>query len=404
MYMKTPAYLYCAFLSLAFFTACNSDSAAPKKQDAALPSSPLSKDSIGVKPEIWLYAVTVNDLLLRGQPTKNSVSVGRMQEGAFCIGRGTVSKNREEATLRDIQYNEPYFQVNTLGAAPKEGWAYGGGLLCIYAGTEKEAPDMEKLSALSNFFKNLDLKKIASGKQAWDYVKNRFSDTNKQTTDAAFFLLLHFLSRMEYEGDYYTQTEQFPWTEQDQEAIHNNTFDVDKYPLTRQFANSGFRPAYAEGAIFPVVDYQALADFFSPRCSPGAVDYLKQSLEEQLNPEFSDGGIVLPLQQVADRAAFWEKFNLNYPYFPLSEETRSFEQFTREILMTGSDNTPIFNYETKEILPEYKETWDYVLSKYPQTATGAQIKSFRDLCAREGWKYTKAVEQKEMEILGLPAE
>ena len=401
--MKTPAYLYCAFLALAFFAACKSDSAAPK-QDAASPAANLSKDSMGVKPEIWLYAVTVNDLLLRGQPTQNSNSLGKMQEGVFCTGRGTVSKNQEEATLRDIQYNEPYYRVKTFGAAPKEGWAYGGGLLCIYAGTEKEAPNMEKLSALANFLKNLDPKKIASGKQAWDYVKNRFPDSNKQTTDAAFFLLQHFLCRMEYEGDYYTQTEQLPWTEQDQLAIHNNTFDANKYPLTRQLANSGFRLAYAEGAIFPVVDYQVLADFFIPKCSPGAVDYLRQSLEEQLNPEFEDGGIVLPLQQVADRAVFWEKFNMNYPYFPLSDETRSYEQFTRQMLVTGSDNTPIFDYETKEILPEYKEMWDYVLSKYPQTATGAQVKSFRDLCAREGWKYTKAVEQKEMEILGLPAE
>jgi hypothetical protein len=399
--MKTHTRLVVVLFAITLFSACNSDSAAPK-QDSAIP--PASKDNRNGKPELWLYAVTVNDLVLRSQPTKNSNALGKMPEGSFCQGSGVLSANREEATLRDMQYYEPFYKVKTLSGTPKEGWAYGGGLLCIYTGEEKNAPSLDKISVFSALLKKLNAKQLSSGKQAWDFVKKHYAESERSLTDAVFFLLQQYLRRMEFEGDYYTQTEQFPWTEQDQSAILKNSFDYNKYPLTRQLAVNGFRLAYAEGVIFPVVDYQPLNDFFSSRCSPAVTEYLAQSLEEQLHPEFEDGAIVLPLVKVADRAVFWENFNKKHPYFPLADETTASEQFTRQLLVTGSDNTPIYDYETKKILSEYREMWDHVVSNYPNTATGAQVKAFRDLCAQEQWKYTKAIEQKEMEILGLPAE
>ena len=114
---------------------------------------------------------------------------------------------------------------------------------------------------------------------------------------------------------------------------------------------------------------------------------------------YSDGGIVVPLEQIADRAAIWEKFNLDNPYFVRYEETKESERWMRLIMVNGSDNTPTFDYESQAIREEYKKVWAYIAQKYPGTQLAATTKEIADLCAAEGWKRTKKVEDWQMKFV-----
>jgi hypothetical protein len=147
-----------------------------------------------------------------------------------------------------------------------------------------------------------------------------------------------------------------------------------------------------EGQVFPITDFKKLHAFFALKCSPAFKIFLDQELLEFSNQAWDDGGIVVPLEQIADRAIFWEKFNQTNPYFLLKDRTQESERWTALVVHNGANNTQVYNYDTKEVMDDYKKLWAYVVQKYPGSAWANSVKTLQDLYAAEGWKLTPKVE------------
>jgi len=382
--------LFTLILLTSFFFACKQDT----KQAATTPPPPAPEAAppASPKPEVYLFATTVDKLNLRDQPNKTGKVVTQIAEGAFLEGTGEVSANKEDAELRGISYTEPYFKVTSTTPEQHNGWAYGGALQRVYAGSRTTSPDLGKLTQLTSFLKTLNAKKLDSGKKAWDYVTANFSDSKGTLADAAFILLEGFLSRMEREGEFYKMTENFKWADADYEAISDEKFDMNKYPHTKSLAQNGFRLETGEGMIFPIVDWAKLTGFFAQKATPPMKMYLEQELLEQKEKAWDDGGVIIGLDKVAERAFFWEKFNREHPYFLRSEQTLESQRWTKITVINGSDNTPSYDYETKVVNEDYKKVWTDILQKYPGTQLAKDVKTISDLYASEGWKRTKKVE------------
>ncbi|MCY7330859.1 MAG: SH3 domain-containing protein [Saprospiraceae bacterium] len=344
------------------------------------------------KPEMHLYMAKVDKLNLRDQPNKSGKVITQFKEGEFLEATGEVSANKEIATLRGIEWEEPYYKVTSTTPEQHTGWAYGGALQRVYSGPRATSPDLGKLSQLSMFFKTLDVKKLDSGKKAWDYVKANLADSKGTLADASLILLEQFLFRMETEGELYKMTEKVKWTDEDYQAIAANRFDMNKYPAAKTLGDNGFRLATGEGMVFPVVDWNKLSDFLVYKVTPPMKGYLQQTTLENLDNAMDDGGFSIPMAQIADRAVFWEKFNQDHPYFVLNEETRESQRWLLHALTNGADNTPVFNSETKGVQEEFATMWKYVQEKYAGTAAAKRVKEFSELVAAEGGKTSKKVE------------
>jgi hypothetical protein len=377
---------------LALASACKQT---PKNDQATTATPPATSPAAApvAKPEMYLYAVTVNNLLLRDQPTKNgSKVVTKFQAGDFVEGNGEVSPNREEVELRGIPYNEPYFRVTSTTPEQHQGWAYSAALTQVYAGPRATSPDLGKLVQFTTLLRGLNPKDLSTGKKAWDHVTANFADAKGPLADAAYILLDDYLTQTEVNSDGYKQLEVIQWTEADYEAIYKNNFDMKKHPVTQKMAESGFTLETAEGMVFPTADWQRMYQFFGGKVTAPFKAFLDQKQIEYRDPDSNDGGIAIELDELAQRAAFWEKFNLDNPYFAYGQQTRESEKWLRMTTLSGLNNTPVFNYETKEISPEYKKMWADVQQKYPNTQLAAKCKALSDLCAAEGWKATKRVE------------
>ncbi len=394
--MKSFQRLALPVLTIAvLLSACKQDN----KQTATTATPVTATEDAKVKPEIYLFATTVDKLNLRDQPNKNGKVIAQFAEGDFVESSGEVSPNKEEAQLRGITYLEPYFKVTSTTPEQHNGWAYGGALQRVYSGSRANSPDLGKLSQFTMFLKTLDAKKLESGKKAWDYVKTNFGSANGSLGDAAFTLLEQYLFRMEREGEFYTITEKMEWKEQDYHDMFENKFDMNRYPVTKSLAENGFRLATGEGMVFPVVDWNQLLAFFNGKVTTSMQVYLTQETAENNHTVFSDGGVIVPLEEIADRAAAWEKFNLDNPYFVRQDETKESERWMRLIMVNGADNTPTFDYESQVITEDFKKVWAYIAQKYPGTKLATVTKELSDLCAAEGWKRTKKVEDWQMKYV-----
>jgi hypothetical protein len=378
-------------LSLLFFLAllgihCGQSSPSPITPDPVQPAPPPSP-----KPETYWYVLNVDNLNLRDQPSKTGKVIAQLDEGDFVSGNGEVSANKEEVTLRNIPFNEPYFKVKTTTNPAEEGWVYSAALVPVYAGAMATSPDIGKLSAFSRFLTTLDPKKLENGKKAWDDVRQNLSKVQGTTADGVFILLERFLFRMETDGDYYLHTENLPFSSTQLEAINSDKFDMNQNPITKKLAENGFRLAAGEGMIFPVVDWVKLRDFFATKVTPAMKSYLEQTTRELLEPMMDDGGIILALEEIADRAVWWEKFNQSHPYFVRREETQNHAKSLEFLLTCGADNTPVFNYEDQSLTPEYQKAWAYVKEKYAGTDLERAVRAMSELVSSEGGKCTKKV-------------
>ena len=359
----------------------------PPTVETSLTTPPASP-----KPEIYLYAVAVDKLNLRDQSNKNGKVITQFAEGDFVEATGEVSTNKEEVILREIPYNEPYFKVTSTTPEQHNGWAYSAALVPVYAGPRATSPDLGRLVQFSTFLKTLNFKKLDSGKKAWDYVNQNLSGAQGTMADAAFILLERFLFRMETEGEFYTMTEKIKWTDVEYSAIDEDKFDVNKYPATRQLAENGFRLEVGEGMVFPIVDWTKLSAAFATKVTPPMKNYLEETSKEQNDRMWDDGGIVIPLEEVADRAVWWEKFNRSNPYFVRSEESKNTQKGLIFMMICGADNTPVFQGEKLTLSEDFKKAWAYVQQKYVGTELGKSVKEMADLVAAEGNQKTPKVD------------
>lgn len=359
----------------------------PPAVETSLTTPPASP-----KPEIYLYAVAVDKLNLRDQSNKGGKVITQFAEGDFVEGTGEVSANKEEVTLRDIPYNEPYFKVTSTTPEQHNGWAYSAALIPVYAGPRATSPDLGRMVQFSTFLKTLNVKKLESGKKAWDYVTQNLPGVQGTMADAVFILLERFLFRMETEGEFYTMTEKIKWTDAEYSAVDEEKFDMNKYPATRQLSENGFRLEVGEGLVFPIVDWTRLASAFATKVTPPMKNYIEETSREQNNRMWDDGGIVIPLEEVADRAVWWEKFNRSNPYFVRSEEAKYTQKGLIFMMICGADNTPVFQGEKLTVSEDYKKAWAYVQQKYAGTELGKSVKEMADLVAAEGNQKTPKVD------------
>ncbi len=380
--------LFFAATVAALFFACKSD--VPKTAPAP---------GQGTKPEVFLYAVNVDNLRLRDKPNQSSNVIAQVKEGTMLEGAGNESTNQEEIELRGIPYRAPYYQVTALSADKPSGWAFGGALTCVYAGSRKDCPNAVRIGAFTEYLMTLDPKDIASGGKAWGFVETELADASRPLADAAFILLERFLHRMETEGEFYKMTEKVPFTEADGRDIFADRFNHDKYPATALLAANGFRLVFGEGSIFPVANWSKFQDYFGPRATHSMQKFINQRTAQQNAPMYDDGGLLIPLEKVSDVAVFWEKFNQENPHFPLGDQCRESERWLRIVLTSGSDNTPVFSNETQTVGEDFRSAWDYIQQTHPNTELAKLTKQMADICAAEGWKRTQKVQDFQTQVM-----
>lgn len=386
-----PLLLLGAFL----FSHCKNENTATKS--TSLPTSPgtsvKTPTSNTAKPEIYLYATIYNNMQLRESDNLQAKVVEKLSLGEFLEGTGEKSATPVEVQLGGMNYLEPFIKSTHLTPEEKSGWIYGGGVTTIYAGPRSDAPDIGKLSLFSILLRDLDVKKMDSGKKAWDFVRSNFATTKGPTADAAYILLERFLSRMEFEGQLYKLTEKVAILNDDWQKINDGTYDFDKNKVFKSLGEAGFRIVSGEGMLFPIPDSRQFNAFFGPKATPAMAQYLNQDMVEQNKTENSDGGIIIPLEEVADRGIFWENFNTANPNFVLHPITLEHEKWRRLSLVNGADNTPVFNSETKAVSDDFKKVWAYILQKYPSSKIAKDVQEISALVAAAGGKCDAKVEK-----------
>lgn len=106
-----------------------------------------------------------------------------------------------------------------------------------------------------------------------------------------------------------------------------------------------------EGSFYPTIDYEKLKEY-NPYLSEEMKEYIEIKSVNSNMPAILDGEITISFDELAERLIETEEYIQNYPKSIKFEEVlRMYGEYLR-LYMEGSDNTPLYEYETKEIKEE----------------------------------------------------
>ncbi|MFF2479557.1 hypothetical protein [Paenibacillus sp. NPDC058071] len=137
--------------------------------------------------------------------------------------------------------------------------------------------------------------------------------------------------------------------------------------LLQEVKSKGYQLWSSEGVYYPVMHYSGYKQFRSYVNKDIAV-YIDLKAAEYDQPSFSDGALLLPWDQLLERALAYESFAKQYPKSSRAEAIRRHPLFSR--IFFGSSNTPVYDYsqETNKtvISPDVRNAYEKAVAKGPK--------------------------------------
>ncbi|WP_438349236.1 hypothetical protein ACP8HI_00630 [Paenibacillus sp. FA6] len=158
--------------------------------------------------------------------------------------------------------------------------------------------------------------------------------------------------------------------------------------------DSGFKLETAEGTFFPVIDYEGFANY-RPYVMKDIKSYIDIMAVESANPPAKDAALIISWEEVTTRALSQESFVKLYTNSNRTKQVQNLYQQYVINTVYGQNNTPLFDYESKTMNPEAKDTYLSLLAKEGTTNSGylKKLQSYMDVLKDNNYKLNATVEK-----------
>lgn len=168
--------------------------------------------------------------------------------------------------------------------------------------------------------------------------------------------------------------------------------DAQLKTLLTDTISDAYKLETAEGTYYPVINYGAYRKYVSA-VTPDIGDYIGIMANETDRVAVKDAALVIGWDEVVNRAMIMEEFIKDYPHSVKLEDVK--QLYKRYVIYTfyGANNTPLFRYDSKTIVPEAKKSYRNALAKGNNSKYLATVNSFLNLVDKSNNKLTNEVDQ-----------
>ena len=161
--------------------------------------------------------------------------------------------------------------------------------------------------------------------------------------------------------------------------------------LVAQTRQNGYKVETAEGQFFSVIDYTFYQKYFGA-IAADLTAYFELMAVESEAPPVKDGALMLSWGQLLQRAKRQEQFIDGYGSSTQVEPVRALLKRYVTYALYGCDNTPLFNYTTKEMDPEAKLAYNIFIAQETAGDFAALIKEYLHVLAANDYRLTAEVD------------
>lgn len=184
-------------------------------------------------------------------------------------------------------------------------------------------------------------------------------------------------------------------------AVYKPGFDISKLEgiqdkelkdLLVETRDSGYKIETAEGMYFPITHYE-LYKAYSGNVTPDLREYISIMAVESNKVPLKDAGLMISWEEVLNRAFNQEKFLNTYKNSVKANDVKSLLDRYMSHIFFGTNNTPLFSYETKEMVPEAKAAYEKGMANNKDTVLAKALNGFMEQVKKSNYKLTDAVDK-----------
>jgi len=162
--------------------------------------------------------------------------------------------------------------------------------------------------------------------------------------------------------------------------------------------SSGYKIETAEGFFFPIIDYGFYKNF-SPFVTSDMKDYIDIMAVESDKIPAKDAALVIGWDEVLKRALNQEKFiNTHKDSMKVDEIKQIYKKYVTFTLY-GTNNTPLFSYNSKTLVPKAKEVYFSAVANTDNSDYLKTLGRFLDLIKNNNYKVTSEADKYREDVI-----
>ncbi len=242
-----------------------------------------------------------------------------------------------------------------------------------------------EITAYRNYLNTLDSTKAESATLALNEFKRAFGGKSAGLCDSAYNVLQTLIDTVELKLN-----EKFQEDTTDYSALYTGAKMPEKVVKAQKaLQKDGFRFGTSEGTVYIEQDRSYVTKNLLTMFSAPMQAYLLQIEKENSEGFMDDAAIVISPRVHVERIMWYEKFIAANPGFVLLKNCKDYKKAYLTYLLTGIDNTTLYeNEEEMKLSPYFVQAYKYLLKTYPDSETAALL-----------LPYKQAIEQKQKSVV-----
>ncbi|OGO77985.1 MAG: hypothetical protein A2Y23_12080 [Clostridiales bacterium GWB2_37_7] len=185
------------------------------------------------------------------------------------------------------------------------------------------------------------------------------------------------------------------------QKIYKPGFDLNKLDeiqaaelkdLLTETRDMGYKIETAEGTYFPVMNYE-----FYKKYSGNVTEDIKQYIElmavESNETPIKDAALTIGWDEIIDRALAQEQFIKSYASSAKVDAIKELQKRYLTFILYGSNNTPLFSYETKVMKEEAKTTYTTAVKDNQDSETMQMLGKYLEILSKTDYKFSDTADQ-----------
>ncbi|MBU8892865.1 MAG: hypothetical protein KOO66_08795 [Bacteroidales bacterium] len=256
--------------------------------------------------------------------------------------------------------------------------------------TENQVIEKEVQTNLDEYISLLDslnVYDISSIKILKNYFINNLFVSN-ELADSAYYLFLEFF--------YTSQNNLTDSLEAKYPNLIEKLYRHEEDSEVREFLglldDCGLDLFSTEGYFYVDVQPDFFYETFKDNSSPSLKTFLQLRDRELKNAFSEDAMLLISFNDLADRIYNWEKYLNDYPDTKLNNEANYFLDIYLETLLTGMDNTRLFDRESRILMPEVKQSYESYIKNHADSKSGMIIQEYYQILKRNQFEYSDSID------------
>lgn len=177
------------------------------------------------------------------------------------------------------------------------------------------------------------------------------------------------------------------------EKLNSDVNDIEVRDFKKCLNLCGLSLLNSEGMYYVDAKYNYVYNLFKKEASPALREFLAIRSEELRQGFSDDAALLISFEDLYLRVISWEDFMKKYPDFFLKDHAKNYYEGYLSTLLSGMDNSRVFDYEDDKLLPEIKALYERIIAKNEDRKSTKIITAYYEYLKTIDFKYNESIEK-----------